>query len=248
MRSEQKVRHMRTRTSTLGALCLLLVGSFIVALVSAPEAEAQREQRDDRRGTHIAGQFDYFQLVLSWSPTHCQDNSRGRNDTQCGYKRARPYGFVLHGLWPQYERGYPEYCRTRRRPFVPNPVIDSVMDVMPSRGLVIYQYKKHGTCSGLMPSDYFRVSRAWFKRIKIPARYVRPVDTQLATPEVLVDEFIATNPGLKPEMVSVVCKRGNANQLQEVRICLDKKGQFRPCSGRVNKSCAPKRMYIPPVR
>jgi len=230
------------------ALFLWLIAAVVaVPFATATDAAAQRSRHDDRR-ENVAGTFDYFQLVLSWSPTHCQDNSRGRNDTQCGLRRARPFAFVLHGLWPQYERGYPEFCRTRQRPFVPNPVIDSMIDVMPSRGLIIHQYRKHGTCSGLGPSDYFRVSRAWFKRVRIPSRFQAPKEVQLVAPDAVAQEFAATNPGLKPDMIRVICKRGNPNQLREVRICLTRVGEFRSCSGRGGHDCGQRNIYVPPAR
>ncbi|MCB1509952.1 MAG: ribonuclease T2 [Hyphomicrobiaceae bacterium] len=238
---------MSLRKPLLALLAVCLAGMVAVPFF----ASAQRERSYDRGGrdrSHVAGQFDYFQLVMSWSPSHCQHNSRGHNDTQCGVRRAKAFTFVLHGLWPQYERGYPEFCRTRQRPFVPNPVIDSVMDVMPSRGLIIHQYKKHGTCSGLRPSDYFRVARAWYKRIKIPSRYQSPRDTMFIAPNDLVDEFVQANPGLKPDMMRVICRRGNSNQLREIRICLTKSGRFRSCGGRPDTSCAPRKMFVPPAR
>jgi ribonuclease T2 len=199
----------------------------------------------------VPGRFDYYQLVLSWSPTHCAENSRGPSDTQCGRQRARPYHFVLHGLWPQYERGYPEFCRTRTRPFVPNAVIDRMMDIMPSRGLIIHQYKKHGTCSGYSPADYFKASRLIFERVQIPEIYRAPKDALLRTPQELVADFTAANPKLEPAMVRIVCRRGGGNQLREVRICFDKRGRFRACSagrGGGQHLCQRKKMYIPPAR
>src|SRR5208337_982386 len=73
---------------------------------------------------------------------------RGDSDQQCS--GARPYSFVLHGFWPQYERrGWPEMCESDKRPWVPQETIDQMMDIMPSRQLVIQEYKKHGVCSGL---------------------------------------------------------------------------------------------------
>jgi ribonuclease T2 len=233
----------------LTAVAMAILAIATVALPSGASAQRgyERDSRD-RGGQHVAGRFDYYQLVLSWSPTHCETNSRGHNDTQCGIARARPYSFVLHGLWPQYERGWPEFCPTRDRPFVPNPVIDSMMDVMPSRGLIIHQYKKHGTCSGLGPSDFFRVSRALFTRIKIPSRYDAPQRAQFQTPDGLVEEFVKANPELSPGMIRVVCGRGNANQLREIRICLTRKGEYRECSGRGRHQCRPQKMFIPPVR
>ena len=225
-------------------VCRVLVPalSFLCLAMLVQPSSAQRS------GNHIAGRFDYYQLVLSWSPTHCEDNSRGRNDTQCGPRRARPYAFVLHGLWPQYDRGYPEFCRTRSRPFVKNATIDAMMDIMPSRGLIIHQYKKHGTCSGYTPADYFKASRLLYKRVRIPKRYDSPNKAQFATPNGLIQDFVAANPKLRSSMISVVCKRGNANQLREIRICFDKKGRFRSCSGNSRNRCRRAKMYIPPAR
>ena len=223
--------------------CLLALTILALAALTALPGKAQRG------GGHVAGSFDYYQLVLSWSPTHCENNSRGRNDTQCGPRRARPYAFVLHGLWPQYERGYPEYCRTRQRPFVPNPVIDSMMAIMPSRGLIIHQYKKHGTCSGYTPADYFKASRLLYQCVAIPQRYRQPKAAQFVTPQELTREFLTANPDLRPGMLNVVCRRGRGNQLREVRICFDRKGRFRQCGGDAARHrCKRDKMYIPPVR
>src|ERR1044071_584072 len=57
------------------------------------------------------GKFDFYVLALSWSPSFCEasrERNPNRNDPQCG---ARPYAFVVHGLWPQYERGFPSNCQ-----------------------------------------------------------------------------------------------------------------------------------------
>ena len=220
-----------------------------VALVTSTLGLPAEAQRHSNRSEHVAGRFDYYQLVLSWSPTHCEDNSRGRNDTQCGRNRSRPFAFVLHGLWPQYEIGYPESCRTRSKPFVPNNVINGMMDIMPSRGLIIHEYRKHGTCSGYNATDYFKASRILFNKVKIPKRYQKPTRAFLLRPEDLVRDFEEVNPKIGAGMIQVVCKRGNKNQLKEVRVCFDKKGKFRRCSGRSTRhQCARKNMYIPPVR
>ncbi len=53
------------------------------------------------------GQFDYYVLSLSWSPSFCETATSNARRQQCG---ARPFSFVVHGLWPQYERGFPESC------------------------------------------------------------------------------------------------------------------------------------------
>src|SRR5882672_10809522 len=70
----------------------------------------------DRRQNQ-AGQFDFYVLALSWSPSFCEATAeRGRESKeQCG---ARPFSFVVHGFWPQYDKGFPEFCR------VPAPRVD----------------------------------------------------------------------------------------------------------------------------
>ncbi len=211
---------------------------------------SQAQRGSERTTRHIAGKFDYYQLVLSWSPTHCADNSRGAKDTQCGPRRARPYSFVMHGLWPQYERGWPQFCQTRGKPYVPSDIIAKMMDIMPSRGLIIHQYKKHGTCSGLDAATYFKASRIAYRNVKIPKIFAAPKKPILLTPFDLVKQFRSVNPTLTSDAVQVVCKRGNANRLKEVKFCMTRKGAFRACSkGRaLRHRCSNKKMYVPPIR
>src|ERR1700758_1406179 len=69
----------------------------------------------DRRQNQ-PGQFDFYVLALSWSPSFCEaSGERGQRQPEC---TERPYAFVVHGLWPQYEKGFPEYCQ------VPAPRLD----------------------------------------------------------------------------------------------------------------------------
>jgi len=228
------------------------IAIFIVAFgalaSSVVVAHAQRAQGGGRE--HVAGRFDFYQLVLSWSPTHCADNSRGKGDTQCGRRRARPYAFVVHGLWPQYERGWPQFCRTRGKPFVPNGVINQMMDIMPSRGLIIHQYKKHGSCSGLDAPTYFKATRIAYNNVKIPREFHSPQKQLTMRPAELVNKFRAVNPTLTNDAIQVVCKRGNANRLKEVKFCMTRKGAFRACTkGRGTRHrCRDKAIYIPPAR
>ncbi len=229
--------------ASLLAAGLLLVGTTYDT--SAQRAQSANTQR------HVPGKFDFYQLVLSWSPTHCAENSRGDNDTQCGPRRKRPYGFVVHGLWPQYEkRGWPEFCNTRGKPYVPNGIINSMMDIMPSRGLIIHQFKKHGTCTGMNPETYFKATRIAYNNVKIPKELSTASKDQLMTPRELVTKFLSINPTLTAGAIQVVCKRGNANQLKEIKVCMNKKGRFRACqSGRpARHRCAAKKMYIPKAR
>jgi ribonuclease T2 len=164
----------------------------------------------------VPGEFDYYVLALSWSPSYCAGEA-GRNDhQQCA--PGRRFAFVVHGLWPQYARGWPEFCRTREN-WIPQELIDGVMDVMPSKRLIIHQWKKHGSCSGLTQSVYFNEVETLFGRLRIPARYLSPQAPIMVTPEQLVTDFVKSNVALTADMLSVQC--GNATgqvRLSELRV------------------------------
>ncbi|HEX3726314.1 MAG TPA: hypothetical protein VHV08_08725, partial [Pirellulales bacterium] len=95
------------------------------------------------------GRFDYYVLALSWSPSWCaasQERSPERApDQQCS---GRPFAFVVHGLWPQYEHGFPSYCQVPA-PRLDRAVVGAALDLMPSPRLVFHEWDRHGTCSGL---------------------------------------------------------------------------------------------------
>ncbi len=228
---------------TRQSLIWLLVAVALGLAMLAPYAQRGPLNQDD-----VSGDFEYYVLALSWSPTHCATAEHRRDDAQCGRRDGRRYGFVLHGLWPQYDRGYPENCRMATRPWVPNSVIDAMSDIMPNRGLVIYQYKKHGTCSGLAPTQYYRLARNSFESIKIPARYRKPEKPQNVSQRQLIDEFVRANPKLKADMIVVSCGRGN--RLREIHVCMTKDGQPRSCGSNQNQRrlCRAARLYVPPTR
>lgn len=240
---------MQRRSSLLACLITALCA---LAVLKPTVAEAQRgpDRSDDRgRRQHVAGKFDYYSLVLSWSPTYCASRRGDRYEPQCDAARARPFAFVLHGLWPQYNRGYPERCWTRERPFVPRRLINQMLDIMPSSRLVIHEYKKHGTCTGLTPEGYYKLSRTLFDSIKIPQQFVRPEKAFMISPDKVVDAFMGANKGLRRDMVAISCG-GAGNRLREVRICFSKNGRPAPCGRNENqrRMCSARRMFVPPVR
>lgn len=186
------------------------------------------------------GEFDLYVLALSWSPTYCLGERSGRDSQQCGAQR--PYAFILHGLWPQYERGWPEFCQGQNPPRIPDGTIARMLDIMPSRGLVIHQWRKHGTCTGDNPQSYFDTARRAFQRITIPERYRTPQAQAEVTPDEVEAAFVAANPGLTREMMSVTCTRG---MLEEVRICLSRTLQPRRCAEVDSRSCRARRIEVP---
>jgi ribonuclease T2 len=224
------------------------MAKFAIALLAlclaAGPAAAQRTERSE------AGQFDYYVLALSWSPTYCADAGDRRRDPQCDGRSGRPYAFVLHGLWPQHERGWPQDCKSGDRGWVPGQVADRMLDIMPSKRLVFHQYRKHGTCSGLGVDGYFDLARTLYGKVKIPPRFVKLTDERMFVGVgELVGDFLAANPDLKPDMLSVQCG-GAGNRLKEVRVCFTRDGQFRTCGRNEDQRrlCSADRMYVPPVR
>ncbi len=231
----------------------------LATLALAAPAAAQREpyggfprtqQFSQPKIISQPGQFDYYVLSLSWSPSYCATLQRDGYDPQCHRRDGKRYSFVLHGLWPQHERGWPENCPTADRGFVPRPVANRMLDIMPSERLVFHEYRKHGVCSGLGVDSYFDLSRKLFEKVKVPQRYQQLTDDRLFVgPGELMKEILAINPDMKPDALAVDCG-GPGNRLKEIRVCFDKAGEFRACGRNENqqKLCSANRMYVPPVR
>lgn len=229
-------------------LALIGVVASVMLLINGVSSPLSARDYGNKYGykyNHTAGKFDYYDLVLSWSPTYCETKGRGRDELQCNSER--PYAFVLHGLWPQYNKGWPESCRTKKNSWVSREVINSMMDIMPSKGLIIHEYKKHGTCSGLSPELYYKLSRHLYNKVKIPPRYLRPEKPMMLSPKEIENDFLIANPDLKPEMISIVCGK---RRLREVRICFKRNGELRACGQNENQQrlCRNPKVYLPPVR
>jgi ribonuclease T2 len=139
------------------------------------------------------GKFDFYMLALSWSPSFCADSaerlpagSGPRVDPQCG---ARPRSFVVHGLWPQYENGFPEFCEVPA-PRLNRTIVSSMIDLMPSSNLIFHEWDRHGTCAGVPANAYFDNVRKARAAVKIPPQY-RDVSSSLTvTPQEVTDAFI----------------------------------------------------------
>lgn len=189
---------------------------------------------------------DYYVLALSWSPTYCAGEGGREDSQQCA--PGRRFAFVVHGLWPQYARGWPEFCTTRES-WIPQGLIDGMMDIMPSKKLIIHEWKKHGTCSEKSQEEYFGSIRRIFGNIRIPARYLSPQAEVEVTPEQLVRDFVKSNRGLMADMLAVQCgnARGTA-RLSELRVCVNKAGEYKSCGANEARHCRAKTLVLPPVK
>lgn len=188
----------------------------------------------------ISGEFDYYVMSLSWSPNWCALEGDARNSPQCD----RDFGWVLHGLWPQYHRGYPSYCNTTERQ--PSRQMTSEMaDIMGTSGLAWHQWKKHGVCSGLSATAYYALSREAYGTITRPEIFRRLEDTVKLPAEVVEQAFIEANPELEPDMITITCKDGH---IQEARVCLSKDLSPVPCGRDVIRDCTMTNALFEPVR
>jgi len=194
------------------------------------------------RAQDRAGEFDYYVMALSWSANWCAIEGDDRNSPQCD--PSEDYGWILHGLWPQYEAGYPANCNTSMRP--PSRSDTAAMtDIMGSSGLAWHQWRKHGVCSGLTSDDYYALSREAYGQITRP-EVLRKLDRSVTLPASLIeDAFIADNPDLRPDQITITCRAG---YIQEARICLTRDLEFRDCGRDVVRDCALSSAQFEPMR
>ncbi len=177
------------------------------------------------------GAFDYYLLSLSWSPEYCAGSREPGDTGQCG--AGRRYGFVLHGLWPQYAGGgWPGSCAPATP--VPAGIVTAMLPITPSPALIAHEWEKHGTCSGLTVDGYFAAAARAFRSLTIPPPYRRPDAPLVTSPAKLAADFAAANPGLTADEVSVLCRK---QYLAEIRLCLGKDLKPARCGAGVGNQC-----------
>lgn len=206
-------------------------------LAGAPASAQDRRQNQP-------GQFDHYVLALSWSPSFCE--AAGERGTppqqQCG--TARPYSFVVHGLWPQYEHGFPEFCQVPA-PRLDRNIVSSMIDLMPAPRLIFHNWDKHGTCTGLSQRAYYETVRKARAIVKIPEPYLHPTAPLTVTPGEVEEAFVKANPGLSQDAIAVTCDH---RRLHEVRICMSRDLQFQSCPNVDARACRRDKVVMPPVR
>lgn len=210
-------------------LRILTLLTILWALPAAADGEA-------------TGEFDYYVLSLSWSPNWCAVTGDSQGSDQCDARHD--HGWIMHGLWPQYHRGYPSHCRTAERP--PSRGMTAAMaDIMGTSGLAWHQWKKHGTCSGLSAAEYYALSREAYGLVNRP-KVFRKLDKTVKLPaSVVEDAFIKANPDWDRNMLTITCKDGH---IQEARLCLSRDLDPVPCGQDVIRDCRMKNAVFAPVR
>jgi len=189
-----------------------------------------------------AGDFDYYVLSLSWSPNWCALEGDDRHSPQC--RDGEGFGWVLHGLWPQYENGWPDYCRTSFAP--PSDRQTELMaPLMGTSGLAWHQWRKHGVCSGLSPLDYYTLAARAYAKVTKPDVFRRLQQTVSLPASVVEEAFLRDNPTLSANQITITCQSG---MIQEARICLTRDLEFRGCGADVIRDCTLDDAEFAPVR
>ena len=163
-----------------------------------------------------------YTLALSWSPAFCRTRQDSRaHRAQCSGDNGR-FGFIVHGLWPQGSRTWPQWCPTRER--VTPQIARENMCMMPSTRLIARQWAKHGSCMVRRPQTFFNVTRVLWESLRIPD-YDRISREDGLTAGRIRQAFADANGRMwQPDMVGV--KLNDDGWLEELRLCYNRR--FRP--------------------
>jgi len=189
-----------------------------------------------------AGQFDYYVMALSWTPSWCAAEGDARGSEQCDADTG--FGWTLHGLWPQFEQGWPSYCRTNER----NPSRSDTAAqarLFGTSGLAWHQWNKHGRCTGLSSDDFYHLSQLAYDRVERPEIFRRLDKTYRFPASIVEDAFLEANPDLEADGLTVTCRDGF---IREVRICLTGGLEPRACGRDVRRDCTLSDARMDPLR
>jgi ribonuclease T2 len=209
-------------------LLLLLAGSLTARSQQGTAGESVPHRK-----------IDFYVLSLSWVPSYCARRGNKADKNLCD--AVPPYGFVVRGLWPQYNQGYPLNCPSAAGEKVSAANLDAITPIMPRTGWAAREWQAYGRCSGLSQDDYFATIRAAYKAVAMPQAIphregnVRPLD--------VVNAFLKANPGLPRNGISIGCDN---HFLREVHICLTTGLKFRSCPAVQQSMCRQTRVAMPP--
>lgn len=216
-----------------------LAGLAIAALAAVAAVGARAQ--DPRPAS---GQVQYFLLALSWSPSYCADpQNAARDPGQCAIGAG--HNFIVHGLWPQLRDRRTSGCPSTQPADVPDALARAQLDLMPSLGLIQYQWDRHGTCSGLPQAEYFALLRRLRGQIAIPAAYRRLSSASRVTAAQVEQAFLAANPKLRADQLVITC---DERRIREVRVCFSTAGAPRACGPGVTERCGSAARTMAPVR
>ena len=203
----------------------------LLALLLATLATPADARSRHGRGQASAGGFDYYLLSLSLAPSFCTLSPANGAKDECRaltQPKFQQTPLTLHGLWPNRigvsVNQQPQDCQGPPLGAFPPALQDRLARFMPAGpGLQAYEWRKHGTCSGLDQEVYFdRAARLTERANEIIGAAMR--DRQMLGRQVSIQELLAAvaarDPSL-PQSISVYCRfrrGGGPAVIAELRI------------------------------
>jgi ribonuclease T2 len=214
----------------------------VLALAGMPVALSLQARTSRKHPGQNTGAFSYYMLVLSYAPDFCAEPGGNKDFRECG--TGRHIGFVVHGLWPQGETGRgPENCGPARP--VSQDIVSATLPYIPTPSLIQHEWSAHGTCSGLDAASYFAMLRKARDSVKIPDELNQAGAQVRFSPADIESKMATANTSFDKDSFRVSCYRDN--NLQEVRVCLNKDLFSRACTASAGE-CVANTVTLQPVR
>jgi ribonuclease T2 len=183
------------------------------------DSDSEPHRRRDS-GATTPGNFDFYLLALSWAPNFCASHSGPA--TECA--PGRHTGFIVHGLWPQGERGRLDQPCQHASP-VAADVVRYALNFYPDAGLVQHEWQCHGVYSGLSARDYFATVGKAFQSLRLPSE-LTTLSSDRSFDATAISESFAKANAVSSADFATSCHDG---ELVSVEVCFARDLALRSC-------------------
>lgn len=246
----------------LPVITIVAVAGLVLVASAGPAAARHHHRSSGSAEADGPASFDYFLLSLSLAPSFCalspanQAKQECRSLTEADFEQTP---LTVHGLWPNRAR-----VSVNRQPHdCGSPLVAPSSDTqaaltryMPGGpGLEQYEWRKHGSCSGLSPEVYFativRLAQHANDTIGSVMRSREMLGHRVVISDLLAG-VAAVDAALAPAIV-VDCNQprgGGGTLVDEIRIVLSKDFQPMPAASvglGQNSGCAGGHGQVPLV-
>src|SRR5262249_1048125 len=154
--------------------------------------------------------------------------------------------FVLHGLWPQHDKSWPEDCPIGKRPWVPSPVIDEMRISCQARASSSTNTARTGPAHASIQRNILASRASSISASNSHTACRLPIPQKSLSVDEIKSAFESANPWLKPEMIAVSCRGDN---LLDVRICFGRDLFPLACGANEDEArlCRIDNIAVPPV-
>ncbi len=217
--------------------------ALLIVFVVAGAADGRSRRRASKGGSHnTPGEFDYYLLSLSWAPDFCDLKGSARSSRECA--TGNHVGFIVHGLWPQFERGgYPKQCAPASP--VAADIVTRMLPLMMDQGLIQHEWADHGTCTGMDTATYFDTVRKAAAEVTIPDAYKNLSQAIQVSPGDVDAKFGSANGSFPQNTFRTACGSG---EISEVHVCLTKDLKPRACAADVQDCSSGGQQRMLPLR